>query len=403
MKTKLNLFDEHYANSIFNIGVVYNYFGDFQRVTRYMQEYIILAKKLYGENSSQVAQTYSTLIGASIESQDYDKFPEYTFTALGILGKSQNALTGTDLSSLYHNIGIGYLHAGDYSKARIYLEESEALMKKNPVSRNEEYINLINTLAITYDNLGLKDKESEYFDKGIQLAVSNDSYLAFNMINTYVNGLDNARDTRMGEKLLSALVDKSRALYGGNSRYYIEALLNYAQFLLNYKHEFTTSIRLYDECLRFLISHREDVNLKEDVLTGYSEALFKNGAPMKALRAINILLFNRELNDTTGDLYSNPPADSLKSDRKTMKILRLKYDILQSIYSATDSINILKTAAATSELMISLIDRIRMNISEEESRLLLGNKYRVSYLIAIRDFELCYRKTGDRLFIEKTI
>ena len=402
LKTKLKLTDVHYANSIFNIGVVYNYFGDFQRVIRYMQEYVNIASEIYGENSKEVAQAYSALIGASIGIQDYRRFPDYTFTALGILGKNRNALTGTDLSNLYHNIGIGYLHTGDYAKARIYLEEAEALMKKNPASKDEDYINLINTLAIVYENLGIKEKESEYFDKGIELAVSNDSFIAFNMINTYVNGLDNARDTGKGEKLLSELVEKSRALFGSDSRYYIEALRNYSRFLLNYKHEYTASARLFEECLEYLRSHREDVNLRVDVVTSYSEALFKNGEPIKALRTINILLFNREINDTTVDLYLNPEADSLKSDRKTMKILRLKYDILWSRYSATDDAADLKAAAATSELMISLIERIRMNISEEESRLLLGDRYRVSYLIAIRDFELCYRKTGDRFFLEKT-
>lgn len=402
LKKKLNLTDVHYANSIFNIGVMYNYYGDFQRVIRYMQEYVSIATDLYGGNSTEVAQAYSTLIGASIESQDYRKFPDYTFTALGILGKNRNAVSGTDLSNLYHNIGIGYLHTGDYAKARIFLEEAEVLMKKNQSLNNENYINLINTLAIAYGNLGLKDKESEYFNKGLELAVSNDSFFAFNMINTYVTGLDNPKDIMKGEKLLSELVGKSRTLFGSGSKYYIEALRNYAQFLLKFKHEYAASVKLFEECIGYIKSHREDVNLKVEVLASYAEALFKNGAPAKALGTINTLLFNRELNDTTGDFYSNPPVDSLKSDRKTMKILSLKYDILWSRYSAAGNIADLKAAAALSELMISLIDRIRMNISEEESRLLLGDRYRVSYLIAIRDFELCYRKTGDRFFLEKT-
>jgi CHAT domain-containing protein len=51
--------------------------------------------------------------------------------------------------------------------------------------------------------------------------------------------------------------------------------------------------------------------------------------------------------------------------------------------------------------MISLIDKIRISISEEESRIVLSDSYRDSYLYAIRDFELCYRKTGDHHFLEK--
>jgi CHAT domain-containing protein len=63
---------------------------------------------------------------------------------------------------------------------------------------------------------------------------------------------------------------------------------------------------------------------------------------------------------------------------------------------------VLESAAMTSELIISLIDRIRINISEEESRVVLGDNYRDSYLFAIRDFELCYRNTGENRFLEKT-
>ncbi len=137
------------------------------------------------------------------------------------------------------------------------------------------------------------------------------------------------------------------------------------------------------------------------MLAGYSKALFKNGAQEKALGVIQELFFNRNIRDKDTDFYLNPQPDSLKPDRRTLSTLKLKYDILWSIYSVSRDQNALKAAAATSELMILLIDKIRMNISEEESRILLGDRYRGYYMDAIRDFELCYRVTGNREYLEK--
>ena len=58
-------------------------------------------------------------------------------------------------------------------------------------------------------------------------------------------------------------------------------------------------------------------------------------------------------------------------------------------------------ASQTSEIIISLLDKLRINISEEDSRLILGDKYRDSYFNAIRDFNILYSKTSDNKFLEK--
>ncbi len=49
-------------------------------------------------------------------------------------------------------------------------------MKKTMSHLIINYITLINSLAVTYGFLGLSDKEEEYFNKGIKLAVADNSY-----------------------------------------------------------------------------------------------------------------------------------------------------------------------------------------------------------------------------------
>jgi CHAT domain-containing protein len=225
--------------------------------------------------------------------------------------------------------------------------------------------------------------------------------MAFNMINTYVIELGNSGKIQKGETLLAGVVEKARKVYGINSRHYVEVLRNYADYLLNYKNDISESVRLYSNCVNYLNGHREDVSLRELVLTGYANALFRSGELIKALRIVQNILFSENTQDTGNDLYINPDKDSLNAEKRYLSVLRLKYQILWHIYSDSSDRSALEAAASTSELMISLIDKIRINISEEESRIVLGDRYRESYLNAIRDFELCYSNTGDRRYLEK--
>jgi CHAT domain-containing protein len=167
-----------------------------------------------------------------------------------------------------------------------------------------------------------------------------------------------------------------------------------------YSDDLSKAINLFSLCMGYVDNNKEDANLKERVLSGYAEALYKNDQPQDALERIQEILFpgNRH---SQGDLYLNPPVDSVKADKNTLNVLKMKYQILWSIYSGSEDQHVLQAAAHTSELMISLIEKIRINISDDESRIILGDRYRESYMHAIRDFQLCFRNTGNRRFLEK--
>jgi CHAT domain-containing protein len=97
----------------------------------------------------------------------------------------------------------------------------------------------------------------------------------------------------------------------------------------------------------------------------------------------------------------NPELNSIQPDKVSLKIFRTKYKILLDNFRKTNDTEVLKRAAATSELIISLLDKMRINITEEESRLLLGDKYRELYFNAIHDFNNLYKITGDTKYLSK--
>ncbi len=401
IKRKLETIDDHYAKGIYNIGVAYNYMGEFNKVLDYMMQYVDIGTTLYGPDSPEIATAYSNIIGASLENKDYENFRKYTFLTLEILNYNKNILTDEELSNLYINTGAGYFRLYDYAKARLYFEEAESILNKDIVLHDQNYINLINSLAITYGKLGLKEKEAEYFEKGIEMAEASNSYLAYNMINSYAIELGNAGMISRGEELLSNLLKRAKTVFGTNSRFYCEVLKNYAEYLRIYMQDFQNSIKYYLLCIDYLDQY-DKLTLRDQVFTGYAMTLSETGETQKALKTIQELLFSDIDSVKIPDLYENPDPEMLKADNRTLRIFRAKYDILWKLYKESDEFDLLVSAANTSEIIIYLIDIIRINISEDESRIILGDNYRGSYLNAIRDFELCFRITGEQRFLEKT-
>lgn len=402
IKEDAGLIDDHYANAVYNTGVAYNYLGDFSKVTECMLAYIDLGMEMYGEHSPEVAGAYSTLVGTSLEKNDYEGFSEYTQKTLEILANDKNALYGSELSRFYINVGTGYAWMSDHTKARIYFEEAESIYNSENLERDHNYINLINSLAIVYGNLGMSQKQKEYYERGMGLAVSSNSFLAFNLITSFATELGRAGIEERGEDMLSDLVERSEEVYGPDSRFYISALYNYADYLTVYRKDFRKSMELYSGCIDYLHRHDEEVVLREPVMSGYALSLLRDSQSEKALETIQELLFFRQGPASEYGKYENPALSELRTDRQMLKLLKLKYDILKQIYSDSGDQQVLENAALTSELIISLIDRVRMNISEDESRIILGDKYRDSYLQAINDFESCFRLTGEERFLDKT-
>lgn len=397
LKDSLNIKDDQYLKALFNMGVAHNHLGNYTMVKSYLNLYADLSKDFYGEESSEVASAYLTLIGASILNNDYKSFIDYTDRALRISKVFQE----NDLCNLYSSIGAGYARMGDYVKANVYFEQAEAVFKKNSMKQDQNYITLINSMAINYGYLGMTAREEDYFGKGIELAVKDNSFHSFNMIHTYAISQANSGNIVKGENLLLGLLERSKNYYGTDSRYYIEALKNYAAFVLNYLNDAETAIKYYSVCIEYLLRHTEDANLRDPIYEGYARALHHNGQSDEALEKIQELLFYGKKKPEQFCSLDNPDIDSIQADKRYVRILRSKYEILWDIYIQTKETGILKAAAFTSDLIINVIDKIRINISEEESRIVLGDHYRDSYLMAIRDFELCYRATMDRTYLEK--
>ena len=400
-KEKSGEFDERYVRILYNLGVAYIGNGDIIKHEEISSKSLEIEKKINGESSPLLATIYMSLGLGYSELQEYDKALNYFNNALVIANLKPDSVLPSTKADIYASLGGSYTRIADFSKAKIYLDKAELLYKQYQLGVSENYINLMNSQAITAGILNLKAEAEEYYKKVIPIALANNSTVAFNIINSYSGFLADNGKSKQGEELLRAALERAKSKQKLSPRTYIEVLINYANFLREYKIDNEKSVKSFARCLEYIKLKQTDLSLKAYVYIGYSLSLNEAGERNKALNIIQSLIDQDQEKPSTGDNYSKPRPENLKADRLSIKILQAKYGILMDIYRSSNDQKALEAASNTAELIVSIIEKVRINISEDDSRFILGDRYRESYLNAIRDFQLLYSKTNDVHFLEK--
>ena len=226
--------DSGYARILYNLGTLYGSLGDFKKHEDYSLNSLEIEKENFGESSPDLISTYVSLIIAYIELQEYEKAIDYSNIALNIANNNFDNIPPVILVNLYSNLGVLFNRIADFSRAKIYLDKSESIFDKSHLNKDGNYINLMNNLAITYGALGLSKNSEKYYEKGIAISLSNNSSIAYNIINSYAIILGNKGKEKKGEKLLNDAVIKAKNKFGEDSRSYFAVLSNYADYLREY-------------------------------------------------------------------------------------------------------------------------------------------------------------------------
>ncbi len=396
----LGSYDTTYANLFYNLGVIYSILGDFSRMKQAILESIETEQRLYGESSPRLAQGFSSLATASMGLNEYERAIEYGNMGLKILSGQGNRY-GKELADLYTNMGVCYIKLTDYSRAVLYLEKGEEVYEGSGLPKDDRFINLLNSLAAAHYFLGNKGKSDKYYQMGIDIADRNNTYLSQTFVISFAKMLGNSGNIEKGESIILASLKKAESRFGTNSATYIYVLKNYADYLREFKTGIKRSLLLYEKCMEYLETNTRDNSLKGPILLGYALTLSENGETQKALGIIQSLIFTELTDSAAVPETGNPDVNMIRPDQLSLNLFRAKYSILWNSLRESRDLKFLMEAAATSSLIVSIIDKVRLNISEEESRLILGDRYRDYYIYAIRDCGICYSATGSRHFIDK--
>jgi CHAT domain-containing protein/tetratricopeptide (TPR) repeat protein len=400
LRKNLGAYDTIYAKILYNLGIVYNNFGDFNRMEQFTMKSLEVEKGIFGDSSFRLLWGYSNLVTAYLGLKEYDRAIDYGKIAIKLIEKDKKAFN-IDLIDLYTNMGVCYIKVSDYSKAVLYLEIAEAAYKEYDLPKDERYVNLMNSLAAANFFLDLPDKSDEYYGKGLKIAESLSTFLSHNFVSSFARVIGKAGKIEKGEELMLSSLRKVEKDYGAGSEVYIYVLKNYADYLRNFRIDIKKSLTLYEQCISYMQKHKENNSLKGEILLGYALALTENGNPGKALEIIQQIIFGGIQDFTTLPEIDNPDLELIKPDQWSLSLYKAKHRILSDLYNNTSDAKYIIAASSTSELVVSLLEKVRINIDEEESRIVLGDKYRDFYINAIRDCEICFRITGRNAYKEK--
>lgn len=400
LREKVNVEDEIQAKGYFNMGLAYFRAGDYRRMIESTLKSLEIERKIYGDSDPRLISSFSSLVTAYLNINEYSTALRYGNEALDLIRNvDENQIPS--LVVLYMNIGVCYTWLSDYSRAEMYFEQAESLYKKYELPKDVNYINLLNSLGATYYFLGKNSKSEEYFSLGIEKIRNLNSPFELNFLNSIAFIMGEAGNTEAGSRMLLSSLDQAKAFFGSDSGNYYEVLKNYAEYLRQYKIDLNKSLELFEECAAHVEKNPENVRLYNSTLLGYALALEDTGYSQEALGIIQKLLYvntneTRKLPET-----ENPPVDDIEPVQWSLKLLHGKYRILRGMFLKTGEEKYLLDAAATAETIIGLIEKIRVRMGEDESLILLGDRYRDIYLFAMSDYELCFRLKGDEKYLRK--
>ena len=400
LKERLHVYDEIYARALYNLGATYARLGVFRKHKELTLKSLDVEKQLYGSDSPALIGTYGSLITAYIELKEYDKALELAETAYKIADANPLSADPHFLAFLYLNIGVLYNSIGDYSRSKVFCEKAEEYYIKAGITSDESYINLMQSMSNALRNLGSVEKANEYYIRGIELAKANFSLSSFTLLSNYAINLGNSGSVTEGQTVLSDLLQRIAEHKRTDSQSYFEVMGYYADYLRRFNLDKERSVEYYRKSIEYF-DRQGDSFLKFLVKEGYALILSGQGEHEKALELLQTLFFAENSGENMKNVLLNPQIDNINADKDYLGALRTKYRIVKEYYEVKPDLNILEAASNTAELIISLLEKIRITISEDESRLLLGDRYRDSYLDVIKDFYLLYEKTSDKSYLSK--
>jgi CHAT domain-containing protein len=389
------------GNVYYNLGYSYNKIDDHINSARYFLKSVQYTVKKSGENSSELIKDYISLAISSINTRNYQKSIEYSNKALDIARSKPDSVDRESLANIFQNKGVALINISDHSQGLLNLNRALQIYNEMPNKLNENYINLINNIAATYFYLGNMDKCLEIYEKDLKEITHFKTFTAFGLIKNYSIILAENKMPQRGEKLFAAAVEKVRVNYRESPNKYYDALSSYAGYLRKYRIDPVKAMNLYYKCYDYIRSHPWSVDLNNEISLGYAYSLLDNNKPLIALDSVCAILYRGTSEGIPADKLQNPDLSELRTDSKTLDILQVKFEILDKLAATGKDTTLLIYRAKTAGLLIDLLETIRLNIGEEQSRLLLGDRYRDAYFDAIRSFKSCYDITHRMDYLEK--
>lgn len=395
-REKMGLRDRRYALGLTNNAVALFMAGDYSQAYELGLRGLEARRAVSGSDSSALAVNYLNLASICLEMNETDQAVRLAESGLNLAKVYPRTIPLKVNADLYQVIGLSLYRTSEYTKSLVYCREALRLYEIDKASSLESRLLILNTIAQLYRRLNQPSEAEAYFRKGLALNAGGnirDKYIIY--IN-YADFLADRGRVGEGEKVLHDGSSNVRREYGQNSREYCMMLASAGDFVSRTSHNTRRAIEIYDECFPYIENHPWDVTMKKYILVKYAETL------LDAEMYERVVEVSDDLNQKfpAGEAGTTYYGQEITFSEDDIQLLLLRYRALNALARLDISTNRLRESIATGRILVSLFDRQRIEMSEEESRTGLSAFSREIYTGLIENYTDLYGLTHDRESME---
>ncbi|PKP48823.1 MAG: hypothetical protein CVT94_07085 [Bacteroidetes bacterium HGW-Bacteroidetes-11] len=390
--------DADLAMFIQNTAIIYAQEGNYEKAGEAFNRSIEINERILKPDDPSLAMSFlnmGRLLVLAYKEND----------AILYYDRAENILTNRlgaehiDLSSLYMNKGGIYVHLADYEKALSYFRKALSIAEKNFDEGHALILSLNMNIGYVLEKKGEFANALRYYQASIPSDENNPA-----VIKTYINmaslyaAMDEPEKAAELYKKSITLADK---LLGTN---HPETALLYTRYgyfqLSSYRDDL--GYKMFSSALKSSIanygSDSREVSNNHLHLGHYYMA---TPDPKQALdqyqRAIVALISSYN----TTDFTTNPSEKDLIPDRYLINALNGKANALFTLAASSNDIPMLQHSLETYKLSVKVVEKLRSMYQNEESKLLISEDERKTYLDAVKVATELYKITDDSFYAEE--
>jgi CHAT domain-containing protein/tetratricopeptide (TPR) repeat protein len=395
-REKIGLKDRRYALGLTNRAVALLRAGDYSQAYEQGVRGLEARRAVSGGDSSVLASNYLNLASICLEMYDTDKAVRLAESGLYLTKVYPGIITPKVKADLYQVIGLSLYRTSEYTKSLVYCREALRLYETDDAASLESKLLILNTISQLYRRLNQPSEAETYFRKGLALNAGGNIRDKFIIYINYADFLTESGRASEGEKVLNDGISNVRREYGLNSREYCMVMASAGDFVNRTSRDSGRALEIYGECFTYIETHPWDVSMDKYILVKYAEIL------------LDAEMYERVLEVTDGLPQNFPAAEAgatnsgqeITFSEYDLELLLLRYRALNALARKNGTTDRLMKAVATGRILVSLYDRQRLEMSEEESRTGLSAFSREIYTGMIENYTDLYERTHERESLE---
>ncbi len=396
LRESAGVYDMRYSLCLNNLAATLFRTGDYSRAYDIGLRALEARRLVMGADSSFLTNNYLNLASICLEMNDSDNAIIFAEAGLALARLYPGKVTPSVTADLYQVIGLSLYRNSELTKSLVYCSEALKLYDSYGTGNSGSKQLVINTLSQLYRRLGQPKEAEEYFKRGLSLSGDADireKYLVYINYAAFLAGKGRADE---GESVLEDGLRSVRRVFGPDSREYCMMLASRADFAHNTSGEGQKAVEMYKSCLPYLESHPWDISMKKYLLTDYARTLFDVGQYGKALEMADTVI-HASLKASVNPGQAEPGGSYSSDD---LQVLMLKYKALNALAKESGNMDMVIEAVETGKIIVSLFDRQRLEMSEEESRTSLSAYSREFYTGIIDNYVQLYRLHHDMAYLK---